>query len=268
MMQVPRFLKQALSTGKAQALWLERLLWAIGVVFLGIVAYAVIDARWYAWVQGRRLDEALRARRAAQRAQAGRGAVAGELAGGSTFGGNGTGGGRQLANQTDRLDTFRPATAPPAPPADEGSLLGRIEIPRLGVSSLVLEGVTAPTLRHGVGHIPGTALPQGPGNVGLAGHRDTVFRAVKDVREGDVITLDTLAGTYQYKVDWTQIVDPDDIAVLAASGRPELTLVTCYPFYYVGAAPRRFIVRAHQLGAAGDGPVAAPSAAGAGMAQR
>jgi sortase A len=150
------------------------------------------------------------------------------------------------AGQTDELSTFQPGGAAP-PPAIEGSLVGRVEIPRLGVSSLVLEGVAGSTLRHGVGHIPRTSLPQQPGNVGLAGHRDTVFRALQDVRPGDLILLDTLAGSYRYQVDWTRIVQPDDVSVLAAAARAELTLVTCYPFHYVGSAPERFIVRGHRV---------------------
>ena len=143
-------------------------------------------------------------------------------------------------------------------------MLGRIEIPRVGVSSLVLEGVTGATLRRGVGHIGGTPLPRLPGNFGLAGHRDTVFRGLKDIRKGDSITLDTLDGTYRYVVDWAQVVDPDDVEVLAVSNQPELTLVTCYPFYYVGSAPERFVVRAHLLG--GDSPATGSVLSGAAIA--
>jgi sortase A len=134
-------------------------------------------------------------------------------------------------------------------------VLGRIAIPQAGISALVLEGVAGSTLRRGVGHIPGTTLPWLSGNIGLAGHRDSVFRGLKDIKKGDFINLETLEGTYRYVVDWAQVVDPDDIGVLAVSNQPELTLVTCYPFYYVGSAPERFVVRAHLLG--GDGPAGA-----------
>jgi sortase A len=205
-------------------LWIERTLWAVGAVCLGLVLYALADARWFAHVQGRRLDEALQARSAAEADGA--------------------------ASQTDNLDTFRPDAA--AAPPDEGALLGRIEIPRVGISALVLQGVEGETLRRGVGHIPHTSLPQMPGNVGLAGHRDTVFRGLKDIRKDDLIDLDTPAGSYRYAVDWSRIVDPADVIVLAASNQPELTLVTCYPFHYVGSAPLRFIVRAHRIEATGD----------------
>jgi len=104
--------------------------------------------------------------------------------------------------------------------------------------------VDAATLRRGAGHIPETAQPGDPGNVGIAAHRDSFFRGLKDVRKNDIIRLETLEGTYRYRVDWTRIVTPEDTAVLDATANPALTLVTCYPFYYVGSAPKRFIVRA------------------------
>ena len=125
-------------------------------------------------------------------------------------------------------------------------LVGRIEIPRLGLRAIVAEGVSAGTLRRAVGHLPGTALPGGDGNVVLAGHRDTFFRPLKDVRPGDAIELTTPEGRYGYRVEATQVVDPGRIDVLAAQGPPRLTLVTCYPFYLVWSAPDRFIVRAVQ----------------------
>lgn len=123
-------------------------------------------------------------------------------------------------------------------------LVGRIEIPRLGLKAIVAEGVSAGTLRRAVGHLPGTALPGGDGNVVLAAHRDTFFRPLKDVREGDDIELTTPEGRYGYKVEATQVVDPGRTDLLEAEGPPRLTLVTCYPFYLVGSAPDRFIVRA------------------------
>jgi sortase A len=140
-----------------------------------------------------------------------------------------------------------PARSPrPATPAiSEGEPLGRLEVSRLGLSVMVAQGVSGRTLRRSVGHIPATALPGEPGNIGIAGHRDTFFRPLKDIRKNDTITLATLQGTYRYVVDSTAIVGPDDIQVLDPTGRPTLTLVTCYPFYYVGAAPQRFVVQAH-----------------------
>jgi sortase A len=128
----------------------------------------------------------------------------------------------------------------------EGDVLGSIEIPRIGVSVAVLQGTTSRTLRLGVGHINGTALPGEPGNIGIAGHRDTYFRALKDIRKDDEIHLQTAAGITRYDVDFIQITSPSDVGVLAPTAESSLTLVTCYPFYYIGAAPKRFIVHAHR----------------------
>lgn len=128
----------------------------------------------------------------------------------------------------------------------EGDVLGRIDIPRIGVSVAVLQGTTSRTLRVGVGHIKGTALPGNPGNIGIAGHRDTYFRALKDIRKDDEIQLQTAAGIARYKVDWIQITSPSDVGIVAPTTESSLTLVTCYPFYYIGAAPERFIVHAHK----------------------
>ncbi len=131
-------------------------------------------------------------------------------------------------------------TGPPAP----RSVIGRLEIPRLDLAVMVREGADEGTLSRAVGHIPGTALPGGIGNVGLAGHRDTFFRKLRNIRADDTIQLETTAGTYRYIVKSTSIVTPRDVSVLRASGGETLTLVTCYPFYYVGSAPKRFIVHA------------------------
>jgi sortase A len=127
------------------------------------------------------------------------------------------------------------------------SVIGRLEIPRLNLSVMVREGADEGTLSRAVGHIPGTALPGKIGNVGLAGHRDTFFRALRNIREDDAIEFETVHGAYRYVVTSTKIVTPRDVSVLAASGGENLTLVTCYPFYYVGSAPKRFIVRAAQV---------------------
>jgi len=101
-------------------------------------------------------------------------------------------------------------------------------------------------LRLGAGHIEGTPLPGEPGNIGIAGHRDTFFRELKDVRENDEIDLQTATGLFRYEVDWVKVVAPDDNSVLATSTESALTLVTCYPFYLVGPAPNRFVVHAHK----------------------
>jgi sortase A len=128
----------------------------------------------------------------------------------------------------------------------EGDVLGRMDIPRLGVSVAVLQGTKSRILRVGAGHIEGTPLPGEPGNSGIAGHRDTFFRELKDIRSHDEIQLQTSNGLFRYEVDWAKVVAPDDVDVLAPSTGSALTLVTCYPFYLVGPAPKRFVVRAHQ----------------------
>jgi sortase A len=134
------------------------------------------------------------------------------------------------------------------PPVNLEGLIGLIEIPRLGLSSIVVEGTTDRVLRRAVGHISGTALPGEEGNVGLSGHRDTFFRQLRNIQLEDRITLTTPQGGYQYTVVSTQIVDPSDVTVLDPDGESELlTLVTCYPFSYVGPAPQRFIVRAEKV---------------------
>ena len=136
----------------------------------------------------------------------------------------------------------------PRPGTDStNGLLGRMEIPRLGVSVIVAEGTAETTLRRAGGHIPGTSFPGQRGNIGIAGHRDTLFRPLRNIRQNDVITLTTLAGEYRYRVMSTEIVSPSDVTVLESDGHEVLTLVTCYPFYFVGPAPDRFIVRAARV---------------------
>jgi sortase A len=112
---------------------------------------------------------------------------------------------------------------------------------------MVAEGVDESTLARAVGHIPGTSAPENVGNVGLAGHRDTFFRGLSRIRLKDSIQLETTQGKYEYEVVRTEVVNPDQTDVLDSSNQSELTLVTCYPFHYVGAAPQRFIVRAARL---------------------
>ncbi len=146
----------------------------------------------------------------------------------------------------------------------EGSLLGRVEIGRLNLAAMVREGVDAKTLSMAVGHVPTTALPGQAGNFAIAAHRDTLFRALKDIKKSDLVKFESASGTYTYEVVSTKIVKPSDVSVLqpdgglspataASSGGSEaennklLTMITCYPFYYVGAAPKRFIVQARLL---------------------
>jgi len=131
------------------------------------------------------------------------------------------------------------------PPAS--ALLGRLSVPRLHLAGMVREGIDRNTLQVAIGHIPGMALPGQAGNVGVAGHRDTFFRGLKDLKTGDEIDFSTSSGDFQYIVESLIIVEPDHVGVLAPSADNVLTLVTCYPFSYIGAAPKRFVVRARQV---------------------
>jgi sortase A len=142
--------------------------------------------------------------------------------------------------------------AAPRVMAPEGSTLGRIEFPRLAMSVMFVEGIQPRTLRLGAGHIPGTALPGDAGNVAIAGHRDTFFRGLRNIRAGDTIVVTTSHESRTYSVEWMRVVRPEEIGVLAPSAEPILTLVTCYPFYYFGHAPQRFIVRARETGVGGS----------------
>jgi sortase A len=125
-----------------------------------------------------------------------------------------------------------------------GSTVARIQIPSIGLSEMVLEGTSEWILQRGAGHIAGTDYPGGEGNIGIAGHRDRSFRKLKNISKHDKIVLQTLHGTYIYRVSGISIVDPTDVKVLSRTPQPTLTLVTCYPFYFIGNAPKRYIVRA------------------------
>jgi sortase A len=194
----------------------------IGIVVLSYCGYVLIEARLYQAYQAWRFEKALRS-----------------------------------AKPPGSSGDLPPAPAPPgATPAPAESLaipgpgevpLGRIEISRIGIAAMVMEGIDKATLRHAVGHFPRTALPGQPGNVAIAGHRDTFFRGLRDVRLDDEITLTTLQGSYRYRVDSTLVVEPREVWVLKDTGGATLTLVTCYPFNFVGPAPRRFIVRARKI---------------------
>lgn len=155
---------------------------------------------------------------------------------------------QRTASRALENTSFHPAPKESAalikPGLRDGSLIGHLEIPRLGIDVVVAEGDSNDVLRRAVGHIPDTPLPGEPGNIALAGHRDTFFRPLRKIQPGDVITIDTSANRFQYEVQSTNIVSPSDMSVLKPTADSELTLVTCFPFYYVGAAPKRFIVRA------------------------
>jgi sortase A len=137
----------------------------------------------------------------------------------------------------------QPKTTAPLMPA-RGLAIALLAIPRLDLSTVVVEGADEPELKLAPGHIPGTSMPGKGGNVAVAGHRDTFFRPLRLIRMNDTITVRTHDREFQYRVVSTEIVSPKDVRVLNPTGHETLTLVTCYPFYFVGSAPSRFIVHA------------------------
>jgi sortase A len=217
---------------------------------LGYYGYAILDARWFQNEQSRQFD--------AQRDQASRdphAAAVAELT--NEAAAELKARGKLLAPVLPSFDKPADASLPPPGP---GSRLGRIEIPSLNMKVMIQEGTDSRTLQRGIGHITGTASLGQPGNVGLAGHRDTFFRDLRNIHKGDEITLVTLTGDTHYRVDQISIVGPRDSGVLRDSGNNVLTLVTCYPFNYIGSAPKRFIVRAKQMPQSSSAPISAPSA--------
>jgi sortase A len=139
----------------------------------------------------------------------------------------------------------------------DGSAIAALSIPRVELSAVVLQGSDAQTLRRGPGHLENTAFPGDSGNVVIAGHRDTFFWPLRNIRRGDDIFLDTPVGQFHYRVTSLHVVNPHDVSVLAPTNEATLTLITCYPFWVLGNAPDRFIVRA---AAVVDGAAAVASA--------
>jgi sortase A len=194
----------------------EIALCAIGLSLLGVALAAIVNTRVYQARQGRAFSDMER------------------MAAASTYG-------------PESSPLLAPvARSTPAPDADP-LVLGRIEIPRIGVSAIVREGDDDSTLAVAVGHIPGTAWPGERGNMALAGHRDSFFRALRLIQVHDTIRIRTAGHRYEYRVDSTEVVAPEATRILDPTGDAVLTLVTCYPFAYVGHAPNRFIVRASRL---------------------
>ena len=153
-------------------------------------------------------------------------------------------------NQTAAGRSIPPA--PSSPPSAQtaqhrGDALGELEIPRLRLSVMVFEGDDSGILKIGAGHIPGTSLSPGKGNIGIAAHRDTFFRPLRAIQPKDVIAWRTPAGGARFAVTKTEIVPPSAVGVLDRAPGRDLTLVTCYPFSYIGHAPERFIVYARKL---------------------
>lgn len=195
----------------------DTLFFAAGLTLVGIWATSSLESHAYQKAQARRLDAIVPAAAAYE------------------------GGAATTAGGTPFIATAARSEA------GRTGLVGRIEIPRLKLSAMVAEGMDEPTLKRAVGHVPRTAFPGEYGNVGLAAHRDSFFRKLRGIRKSDVIRITTPDGTFQYAVDTIAIVTPEQVEYLYPTVSPVVTLVTCYPFDYVGNAPKRFIVRARQV---------------------
>lgn len=152
----------------------------------------------------------------------------------------------RLAPSLDRSEADR-ASNGTGTPVEPPAYVGRLEIPRIGLSAIVAEGDNEKTLKVAVGHLPDTPLPWHEGNTALAGHRDSFFRPLRRIEVGDHIRFATRHGTFRYRVTRHTVVDPDELWVLDASPTAALTLITCYPFNFVGPAPRRFVVHAERI---------------------
>jgi sortase A len=206
-------------------LWAEVVCLLIGFACLGWVGYAFVHEKIYQSFEDYKLGENL-------------------------HGQTGT-----IAGFWESLFGKKQEPPPPPPPVlnhehpnivDRG-LVGKVEIPRLKISAMVREGVDTKTLALAVGHVPETARPGEPGNVAIAAHRDTFFRNVRYIKKGDDIRIVTPDGSFNYVVTSTSIVPPKNVKVLEPTPEKMLTLVTCYPFNWIGPAPNRFIVRARQV---------------------
>ena len=206
--------------------WSQYLLFAVGILALGYVGFVLLDARLFQGYQSRQFQQALNGLRPQKIGDQ-------PLHGGSSISLKPA----EAGMRAERMDMAGMGGTP----------LGRIEISTIGLAAMILEGTDARTLRRAAGHIPGTPLPGQQGNVAITGHRDTFFRPLRNIRKNDEIRLTTLSGSYRYLVDSIKVVEPEDTEVLDNSDDAILTLVTCYPFYFVGPAPKRFIVRAHRI---------------------
>jgi LPXTG-site transpeptidase (sortase) family protein len=204
--------------------WISTFFFIVGIAALSYVSITLLDARFYQAREARRFEEARRIQNAATPSS-----------------------GIEHPRASLPLTSPNRTATEPAERIRGSAAWGRIEIKSIGLSSMIMEGIDRETLRRGIGHIPGTALPGRSGNVALAGHRDTFFRALRNIRKNDEITLETLDGYFRYRVDFTQVVAPEYTEALNGSDVPILTLVTCYPFSFVGPAPQRYIVRAHRI---------------------
>lgn len=189
----------------------ERLLFAVGIACVALYVFVVLDTYFHQAIQKRQLEREI----------------------------------ERMAETTKSKTASKTTRSAPAPAlAGRTPFPARIEIPRIGVNAIIERGTDSGTLRVAVGHIPGTDQPGGSGNIGLAAHRDSFFRGLRDIRGNDVVRLTTADGAREYRVEWTRIVTPNRVDVLERTQIPSLTLVTCYPFGYIGNAPKRFVVRA------------------------
>ena len=223
--------------------WIEKFLLLAGIIALGVwvwsVASNVVFQDWESWVFDRKIlgEQSTISEYAAERSRSIAAGVRAWLGFPAT-----------PEPAVSSRPNIGPSPVRPTPQdQDRDGLVGRLTIPRLHLSAMVREGADETTLALALGHIPGTALPGRNGNVGVAGHRDTLFRDLRKINKNDLIRLETFAGDFAYRVETTEIVRPQNVNVLNAREYPELTLVTCYPFYYVGSAPQRFIVKARQV---------------------
>ena len=214
---------KSIATNRARR-WVERLLLVAGLSALGVWAGQYVVSRvWQAWAN-RQFDAEMHEREIPVESAHVAATPAAQ--------------GRQVSQ----------VTSPGHRSTLDDSTIGRLTIPRLHLSAMVREGVGEETLSLALGHVPSTALPGQEGNVAVAGHRDTLFRDLRFIKKYDLIRFETLySGSHLYEVRAIEIVDPANVSVLRAGRDPELTLVTCYPFDYVGAAPRRFIVKAREV---------------------
>jgi sortase A len=208
------------------------ILFAVGGVSLGYYGIEIISARQHQTELSRRFDEALKQAPAVSTRHANPTTTPAAPA-------------VPAAITEVGMTTKHPGTSTAA----NDIPLGRIEVNSVGIVAMIEEGTASNTLLEAVGHILGTPLPGQRGNVGIAGHRDTFFRNLRNIHDGDEITLTTLGGAFRYRVVLISIVEPNDVTVLRNSQDSILTLVTCYPFSYVGFAPKRFIVRASLIDA-------------------
>jgi len=210
--------------------WLEGGLLLLGLVLIGLWLRNTIEARAFQSTESRKLEMALR-----QEQSTGTQQTPGPAKGAAVS---------VPLMSTPASSSVKRST--PAAAIVKGAL-GRIEIPRLRISGMIAEGTDNGTLKRAVGHVVSTAQPGEVGNVGLAAHRDGLFRGLGGVRKNDLIRVVTVRGTFIYRVEWMAVVDPHRVDVLDSTAEPSLTLITCYPFDFIGHAPKRFVVRARQF---------------------